>query len=76
MAARSFVRSNFPPRSRQELYGATQPVHLWWTDNLWFSAAASSRPQQATSSNAFVAGLMLIANWNDLSILSRWFGLS
>lgn len=43
----------FPSRSRQELYGDDQLVHVWWKGNLWFAAAACFRAPKAMSWNDF-----------------------
>lgn len=58
MAVRSIGEYDFPSRSRQELYGDDQLVHVWWRGNLWFVAAACFRAPKAMSWNDFLAGLV------------------
>ena len=58
MAVRSIGAYAFPSRSRQELYGDDQLVHLWWRDNPWFCAAACFRAPKAMTWNDFVAGMV------------------
>ena len=43
MTVKSIGAYEFPSRSRQELYGDDQLVHVWFTDTLWFAAAACFR---------------------------------
>ena len=40
MAVKAITEYKFPSRSRQELYGDAMLVHMWWTNNPWFCAAA------------------------------------
>jgi phenol hydroxylase P4 protein len=58
MAVRSIGAYKFPSRSRQELYGADQLVHVWWRGNLWFVAAACFRAPKAMTWGDFIAGLV------------------
>jgi phenol/toluene 2-monooxygenase (NADH) P4/A4 len=58
MAVRSIGEYRFPSRSRQELYGDDQLVHVWWRGNLWFVAAACFRAPKAMSWNDFLAGMV------------------
>ena len=58
MAVRSIGTYSFPSRSRQELYGDDQLVHVWWQDNPWFAAAACFRAPKAMSWNDFLAGIV------------------
>ena len=43
MAVKSIGTYEFPSRSRQELYGDDQLVHLWFQGNMWFCASACFR---------------------------------
>ncbi len=47
MTVRAIAPYDFPSRSRQELYGDDQLVHVWWRDNGWFAAAACFRAPRA-----------------------------
>ena len=58
MAVRSIGTYSFPSRSRQELYGDDQLVHVWWKGNLWFAAAACFRAPKAISWKDFLAGMV------------------
>ena len=58
MAVRAVGPYTFPSRSRQELYGDDQLVHVWWKGNLWFVAAACFRAPKAMSWNDFLAGMV------------------
>ncbi len=58
MAVRAIGAYAFPSRSRQELYGDDQLVHVWWKGNLWFVAAACFRAPKAMSWNDFLAGMV------------------
>ena len=53
MAVRSIGEYNFPSRSRRQLYGDDQLVHLWWRNNRWFCAAACFRAPQAMTWSDF-----------------------
>ena len=62
MAVRAIVETyEFPSRSRQELYGDDQLVHVWWQNNLWFCAAACFRAPKAMTWADFEAGV--VAPW-------------
>lgn len=43
----------FPSRSRQELYGDDQLVHVWWKNNPMFCSAASFRAPRAMTFDDF-----------------------
>lgn len=58
MAVRSIGTYDFPSRSRQELYGEDQLVHVWWRDNPWFSAAACFRAPRAMTWADFRAAML------------------
>ena len=47
MAVKSIGTYEFPSRSRQELYGDDQLVHLWFQEDMWFCAAACFRAPRA-----------------------------
>jgi phenol hydroxylase P4 protein len=59
MAVTTIGAYDFPSRSRQELYGDDQLVHVWWKDNPWFCAAACFRAPKAMTWGDF---------WNALVI--------
>ena len=48
----------FPSRSRQELYGDDQLVHVWWRNNRFLCAAATFRAPKAMTWADFRAALM------------------
>ncbi|HVE26847.1 MAG TPA: phenol hydroxylase subunit P4 [Sporichthya sp.] len=48
----------FPSRSRQELYGDDQLVHVMWRNNRLFVAAACFRAPQAMPFAAFMEALV------------------
>lgn len=48
----------FPSRSRQELYGDDQLVHVLWRGNLMLCAAACFRAPQAMPFGEFVATMV------------------
>jgi phenol/toluene 2-monooxygenase (NADH) P4/A4 len=58
MAVRSIGEYEFPSRSRQELYGDDQLVHVWWSDNPWFCAAACFRAPKAMTWADFRAAML------------------
>lgn len=58
MAVRSIGEYDFPSRSRQELYGDDQLVHVWWRDNPWFCAAACFRAPKAMTWADFRAAML------------------
>lgn len=43
MAVKALGPYDFPSKSRQELYGDDQLVHVWWRNNRMFCAAATFR---------------------------------
>lgn len=43
MSVRAISTYKFPSRSRAELYGDDQLVHVWWRDNQFLAAAATFR---------------------------------
>ena len=47
----------FPSKSRQELYGDDQLVHVWWKGNPWFVAAGCFRFPKAMPWGDFVGVL-------------------
>lgn len=59
MAVKSIGEYSFPSRSRQELYGEDQLVHVWWRDNPWFCAAACFRAPKAMTWGDFWNGLVI-----------------
>jgi phenol hydroxylase P4 protein len=59
MAVKSIGTYDFPSRSRQELYGDDQLVHLWFQENPWFCAAACFRAPKAMTWGDF---------WNALVV--------
>ena len=56
---RSIGEYNFPSRSARELYGDDMLMHVWWSNNPWFVAAATFRAPQAMSWGDF---------WNALFV--------
>jgi phenol hydroxylase P4 protein len=48
----------FPSRSRQELYGDDQLVHVMWKGNPFFAAPATFRTPKATSWAEFVSDVV------------------
>ena len=61
MAIKSIGEYSFPSKSRQELYGDDQLVHVWWRDNPWFCAAVTHRAPKAMSFGDFWA--QMVAPW-------------
>ena len=47
----------FPSKSRQELYGDDQLVHVWWKGNLWFVSAGCFRFPKAMPWGDFIGVL-------------------
>jgi phenol/toluene 2-monooxygenase (NADH) P4/A4 len=47
MTVKSIGTYDFPSRSRQELYGDDQLVHVWFQGNPWFCSAACYRAPKA-----------------------------
>lgn len=58
MSVRAIGPYNFPSRSRQELYGDDQLVHVWWKGNPWFCAAACFRAPKAMTWADFKASMV------------------
>jgi phenol/toluene 2-monooxygenase (NADH) P4/A4 len=58
MPVRAIGEYDFPSRSRQELYGDDQLIHVWWRNNMWFCAAACFRAPKAMTWGDFQAGLV------------------
>ena len=58
MAVRSIGEYKFPSRSRAELYGDDQLVHLYGKGNMWFFAPACFRAPKARSWNDFVGAIV------------------
>src|SRR5579885_1928229 len=58
MAVRSIGEYRFPSRSRAELYGEDQLVHVLWRGNLFLAAAATFRAPKAMTFGDFVAGFV------------------
>jgi phenol hydroxylase P4 protein len=59
MTVKSIGTYDFPSRSRQELYGDDQLVHVWFTDTLWFAAAACFRAPKAMTWGDFWTGVVV-----------------
>jgi phenol hydroxylase P4 protein len=59
MAVRALTETyDFPSRSRQELYGDDQLVHVLWKGNPLLCAAATFRAPRAMPFGEFLAGLV------------------
>lgn len=58
MSVRSIGEYNFPSRSRVELYGDDQLVHVWWRDNQYLAAAATFRVPKAMPFGEFVTNVV------------------
>ena len=58
MAVTSIGEYKFPSRSREELYGDDQLVHIWWRDNTFFCAAMTVRVPKAMPFGEFLAGVV------------------
>ncbi|MGV1087589.1 MAG: phenol hydroxylase subunit P4 [Mycobacterium sp.] len=58
MAVVSIGEYKFPSRSRQELYGDDQLVHVWWRDNTFLCAAMTVRVPKAMPFGEFLAGVV------------------
>jgi phenol hydroxylase P4 protein len=55
MAVRAIGEYSFPSRSRQELYGDDQLVHVYWTHNMFMCAPLCFRVPRAMPWSAFLA---------------------
>ena len=58
MAVRSIGTYEFPSRSRQELYGDDQLVHVYWNHNMFFCAPACFRAPKAMPWGTFLAEIV------------------
>jgi phenol hydroxylase P4 protein len=58
MAVVSIGEYKFPSRSREELYGDDQLVHVWWRDNTFLCAAMTVRVPKAMPFGEFLAGVV------------------
>ena len=58
MAVKALGEYRFPSRSREELYGDDQLVHIWWRDNTFFCAAMTVRVPKAMRFGEFLAGVV------------------
>jgi phenol hydroxylase P4 protein len=58
MAVRSIGEYDFPSRSRQELYGDDQLVHVLWRGNSFLCAAVTFRAPKAIGFGEFVATMV------------------
>ncbi len=54
MGVRAIGEYKFPSRSRVELYGDDQLVHVWWRDNQFLASAATFRVPKAMRFGEFV----------------------
>ncbi|MFV0461988.1 MAG: phenol hydroxylase subunit P4 [Nostocoides sp.] len=59
MSVKSIGEYAFPSRSRQELYGEDQLVHVWFKENAWYCAAACFRAPKAMTWGDFWNGLVV-----------------
>lgn len=55
MSVRAIGEYKFPSRSRVELYGDDQLVHVWWRDNQFLASAATFRVPKAMPFGEFVS---------------------
>jgi Phenol hydroxylase conserved region len=58
MSVRAIGNYDFPSRSRQELYGEDQLVHVLWRGNSFLCAAATFRAPRAMPFGEFVAAIV------------------
>ncbi|MCW2500571.1 MAG: phenol hydroxylase subunit [Frankiales bacterium] len=58
MSVKAIGSYDFPSRSRQELYGDDQLVHVWWRNNPFMSAAGTFRAPKAMPWSDFRAALL------------------
>ncbi len=58
MSVRAIAEYSFPSRSRAELYGDDQLVHVLWRGNLFLAAAATFRAPKAMPWRDFVASVV------------------
>ena len=71
MAVKSIGTYDFPSKSRQELYGDDQLVHVWFQGNPWFCAAACYRAPTAMTWADFWAGMIIPWAEEDLARLAE-----
>lgn len=55
MSVRAIGEYKFPSRSRAELYGDDQLVHVWWRDNTFLASAATFRVPKTMPFGEFVS---------------------
>lgn len=58
MSVRAIGEYKFPSRSRAELYGDDQLVHVWWRDNQFLAAAATFRVLTSMPFGEFVSAVV------------------
>ena len=58
MSVRAIGDYDFPSRSRQELYGEDQLVHVLWRGNSFLCAAATFRAPRAMPFGEFVSAIV------------------
>ncbi len=58
MSVKAIGAYSFPSRSRQELYGDDQLLHVWWRNNPFLCAAATFRAPKAMTWAEFRAALL------------------
>jgi len=58
MSVKAIGEYKFPSRSRQELYGDDQLVHVMWRGNMMFGAAACFRAPKAMGFGEFVTAMV------------------
>lgn len=58
MAVRATYDYDYPSRSRQELYGDDQLVHVWWQNNPTLCAAVCFRAPRAMPWSVFISDLV------------------
>jgi len=58
MAVKAIGEYKFPSRSRQELYGDDQLVHVYWNHNMWFCAPFCFRAPKAMPWSAFLSEIV------------------
>ena len=58
MAVRSIGTYEFPSRSRAELFGDDQLVHVYWKHNRWMCAASCFRVPKAITWAAFLSDVV------------------
>ena len=59
MALKTIGAYVFPSRSRQELYGEDQMVHVWWRDNPWLCSAVTQRAPRSMTFGDFWSQLIV-----------------